>query len=252
MPNYIDQFNECTDPVPGDWLWSVDVSAGATDKDRKLDIGRLALLAFANIFTANQRINALVGINAAPSSSAQLLTVANAAAVVALRAKAAASPSVPVFDLLDSGDVARHRSWVSYGTSIPAARTMSGYQEFSIQPGNITTQTLTVDIVGGTFPRQPVYMEVIGTFYNNSDGTTVRALWVDDVTFSTRLNASTNATIGVNTRRVTDINAVTVTGPTAINAGVRYTVVGSANLVRTGMLLRVFSANDVTVTASVA
>ena len=50
MPRYIEQLNENITPATGDWLWIVDVSAGATDQDRKLSVGKLALLATANTF----------------------------------------------------------------------------------------------------------------------------------------------------------------------------------------------------------
>ena len=52
MPRYIEQLTENITPASGDWLWIVDVSAGATDQDRKLSVGKLALLATANVFTA--------------------------------------------------------------------------------------------------------------------------------------------------------------------------------------------------------
>ena len=50
MPRYIEQLNENITPASGDWLWIVDVSAEATDQDRKLSVGKLALLATANTF----------------------------------------------------------------------------------------------------------------------------------------------------------------------------------------------------------
>ena len=56
MPRYIEELNENTTPAIGDWLWIVDVDAGATDQDRKLSVGKLALLATANTFTAAQSI----------------------------------------------------------------------------------------------------------------------------------------------------------------------------------------------------
>ena len=76
MPRYIEQLNENTTPATGDWLWIVDVSAGATDQDRKLSVGKLALLATANVFTAAQtfsgsqkvRGNTVEDINATPFS----------------------------------------------------------------------------------------------------------------------------------------------------------------------------------------
>ena len=59
MPRYIEQLTENITPATGDWLWIVDVSAGATDQDRKLSVGKLALLATANVFTAAQTIGNL-------------------------------------------------------------------------------------------------------------------------------------------------------------------------------------------------
>lgn len=54
MPRYIENLNECTDPVSGDFMWLVDASAGSTDKDRKVDVGKFARLAVAQTFTATQ------------------------------------------------------------------------------------------------------------------------------------------------------------------------------------------------------
>lgn len=52
MARYIENLNECTDPVSGDFMWLVDASAGSTDKDRKVDVGKFALKAGSNTFTA--------------------------------------------------------------------------------------------------------------------------------------------------------------------------------------------------------
>jgi len=54
MARYIEDLNECTDPVSGDFMWVVDASAGSTDKDRKVDVGKFARLAVAQTFTATQ------------------------------------------------------------------------------------------------------------------------------------------------------------------------------------------------------
>lgn len=51
MTRYIEQYNETTDPVSGDYLWIVDASAPADDKDRKVDINKLAVLANRAGFT---------------------------------------------------------------------------------------------------------------------------------------------------------------------------------------------------------
>lgn len=56
MTRYIDQLNETTDPVSGDYLLICDASAGATDKDRKVNINKFAILANAQSFTTTQTI----------------------------------------------------------------------------------------------------------------------------------------------------------------------------------------------------
>ena len=54
MPRYIEQLTENITPASGDWLWIVDVSAEATDQDRKLSVGKLAL---ATGISGGQTIN---------------------------------------------------------------------------------------------------------------------------------------------------------------------------------------------------
>lgn len=56
MTRYLEQLNETTDPVTGDYLPIYDASAGSTDKDRKVNISRFAILATANVFTTTQSI----------------------------------------------------------------------------------------------------------------------------------------------------------------------------------------------------
>lgn len=173
----------------------------------------------------------------------------------ALRLKAATNPTVPVLDVRDSSDLVCHELVADYGTYILAARTMIAYQEFQIAPGNIGTSTLTVDIVGtASAAHHTFFTEIIGTFRNSSDGNATRAVWVDDVLWRTRLNSTTDATIDASTRRINDIGSVTVTGPTAINNGIRYTIQSTASsLNRTAMVVRVSGTTvAISVTATVA
>lgn len=62
MARYIENLNTCSDPTSGDYLWLVDASAGATDKDRKVDAGLFAQKASANTFTALQTFTPASGI----------------------------------------------------------------------------------------------------------------------------------------------------------------------------------------------
>jgi len=51
MARYIENLNECTDPVSGDYLWIVDASAGSTDKDRKVDIAKFGIVSATTSWT---------------------------------------------------------------------------------------------------------------------------------------------------------------------------------------------------------
>lgn len=64
MARYLEQANECTDPTTGDYLWVVDASAGATDKDRKVNVSKIAILANANTFTDGQSFSPAAGTTA--------------------------------------------------------------------------------------------------------------------------------------------------------------------------------------------
>lgn len=54
MTRYIEDLNENTAPVAGDFLLCYDASAGSTDKDRKVNVSKFAVLAVANTFSADQ------------------------------------------------------------------------------------------------------------------------------------------------------------------------------------------------------
>jgi len=56
MTRYIEDLNENTAPVSGDYLLCYDASAGSTDKDRKVNVSKFAVLAVANTFTTVQTI----------------------------------------------------------------------------------------------------------------------------------------------------------------------------------------------------
>ena len=217
--------------------------------------GVMAFIDVPQIFVADQEIDGLLGVNAVPSTDAQVVVVSGAAGRRALRVKAATSPTVPAFELMNSSNVARHELWAEYGTNIPAARTMNGYQEFAIQPGNIAgtspgpAQTLTIDILGNVYANQSVNMTVAA-----NDGT-ARALVTEHVAWRTSGNKDLNGAINVIARALESIGgSVTVTGPTAIVRGVRYTIAnGNAQtLNRNHITLLVNSLHTVTVTANVA
>lgn len=61
MARYIEQLNECTIPASGDWLWIVDTSAAAGDKDRRVNAG---LVPWTNTLTTFTR-----QVNASPDGA---------------------------------------------------------------------------------------------------------------------------------------------------------------------------------------
>lgn len=63
MTRYIEDLNENTAPVSGDYLLCYDASAGSTDKDRKVNVSKFAVLAVANTFTALQTFDIPSGAN---------------------------------------------------------------------------------------------------------------------------------------------------------------------------------------------
>ncbi len=61
MTRYIEDLNENTAPVSGDYLLCYDASAGSTDKDRKVNVSKFAVLAVANAFTTTQSFSYAAG-----------------------------------------------------------------------------------------------------------------------------------------------------------------------------------------------
>jgi hypothetical protein len=205
------------------------------------------------------RADAFLGValtwTAAQTLGGGAVAVAPGAAAHALTVKAATSPSASVLEVVNSSDVARHELWAEYGTNIPAARTMAGYQEFSIIPAIIgPAQTLTIDILGNAYANQSVNMTIMMAIGAQNDGA-ARANLTDHVMWRTGGSNEASGIIDANVRATSSIGgSVTVTGPTPIVRGVRYTVAnGNANnLNRRAITILATSSTAVTVTASVA
>lgn len=79
-----------TAPAATDVIEVYDASAAA---NVRLALSYVALTGTANVFTANQRVNALVGVNYAPTASQQLTVKAGSTSTVALVVDTAASAS---------------------------------------------------------------------------------------------------------------------------------------------------------------
>lgn len=65
--------------------------------------GSAALLATANVFSANQRINALVGVNDAPTTGQQVRVLANATTTIGLVVDTPASPTANIAEFRNNG-----------------------------------------------------------------------------------------------------------------------------------------------------
>lgn len=91
MPRYVEQLNETSDPVTGDFLQIYDASAGSTDKDRKVNISRFAILANTQTFTAAQTFTGGV-------SSTQPATGTSAVTVTPLASMSAAPIAISNID----------------------------------------------------------------------------------------------------------------------------------------------------------
>ena len=90
MARYIENLNECTDPTTSDYLLVYDDSAGATDKDRKVNISRFGILANTNAFTGQTSFSTTTGLTGTKATVAHnsataicRLTVGGASALAA-------------------------------------------------------------------------------------------------------------------------------------------------------------------------
>lgn len=82
-----------TAPAATDEIEVYDASAAA---NVRLALSYVALTGTANVFTANQRVDALVGVNVAPTASQQLTAKAGSTSTVGLVVDTAASPTANV------------------------------------------------------------------------------------------------------------------------------------------------------------
>tara|TARA_R110000868_G_C10713853_1_gene750202 strand:- start:119 stop:748 length:630 start_codon:yes stop_codon:yes gene_type:complete len=91
-----------TAPAATDEIEVYDASAAA---NVRLALSYVALTGTANVFTANQRVNALVGVNIAPTASQQLTVKAGSVSTVGLVVDTPASPTANVQEWRNNGTV---------------------------------------------------------------------------------------------------------------------------------------------------
>jgi hypothetical protein len=123
MPRYLEQANECTDPTTGDFLWVYDASAGATDKDRKVNISRFAILANAQTFTAGQTF-APAGTSTIPAT----INMPTSTTVEGLRVRYNGTTAVQLFALPGDRSIVfpEFDNGSSYGPYVNIGRNSNG------------------------------------------------------------------------------------------------------------------------------
>lgn len=120
MARYIENLNECTDPTTGDFMQVVDASAGATDKDRKVNISRFAILANAQTFTSGQTF--------APAANTTAITITTPSS------QGAAAISVGAGDNSSS-----HGPYVSINRNSNASTPAAGFLYIAARTGTMVS-----------------------------------------------------------------------------------------------------------------
>ena len=139
MTRYIDQLNETTDPTTGDYLLIYDASAGATDKDRKVNISRFAILANANTFTGAQSFaptgTTTIGVYAGmPASTTASALLAAYNGTTRARLNVFAADTLLALDEFDNGSSTGCRLVI--GRNNHAGTQAPGFVFFQLTDGN--------------------------------------------------------------------------------------------------------------------
>ena len=152
MPRYIEQLTENITPASGDWLWIVDVSAEATDQDRKLSVGKLALLA--------------------TTTGQQLTVLAASASTVGLVVDTAASPTANIQSWrVNGGEVANISN--AGNANVVALKTLptaeAGKKNFSLQAaGSASTVDLVTAVVTAGSSAFVAHVRMVLARYDNN------------------------------------------------------------------------------------
>jgi len=124
MARYAEQLNECTDPVAGDYLNIYNASAGATDKDQRVDITRFGIKANTGTWTAAQTF-------AGGIASTQPATGTSAVAVTPVASMTAAPIAISAIDNTSS-----FGPFVSIGRNSNASTPAAGFIRLTGKTGN--------------------------------------------------------------------------------------------------------------------
>lgn len=209
------------------------------------DVARLSV---AQTFAANQRVDALLGVNAAPAAAAQALVASGSASARALRAKAAASPTVAIIEAVNSSDAVAWAAWddgTVYQYRPNATRVITRLLDI---PSIASGQTLNIAITGPISSRSHLAQFAVhcarsaaGGFYGGILGDLV---WASSAT-STGIVRQNNLTAYANATPT-----LTVTGiSTGVN--IALTAAYTATLDTNGGLIRLISRDAESITVAV-
>lgn len=150
MARYIENLNTCTDPTSGDYLWIVDASASASDKDRKVNVGLFPQLAAPNTFTGNitiDKTDATLALRGSGQTYLYLDDGDNGASFGALlslgRNTNASTPAGAVLRMRDKGGVWRY-IWVD-ATGVMRINTTPATSGSDTSGTVVGTQTSSLD-----------------------------------------------------------------------------------------------------------
>jgi hypothetical protein len=153
-------------PDSGDFVALVDTSASETKKlDAKYLVrdsagsgaivtgaytltlpatGTAALLGTANVFTANQRVSALLGVNVAPTAGQQLTVLAGSTSTVGLVVNTPASPTANIAEFRNNGTAV-----MSVGPSSVGIGVAPSVFKFSVEHTSSTVASFVTSSISG-------------------------------------------------------------------------------------------------------
>jgi hypothetical protein len=151
-----------TAPAATDEIEVYDASAAA---NVRLALSYVALTGTANVFTANQRVDALVGVNVAPTASQQLTVLAGSTSTVGLVVDTAASPTANVAEWRVNGTakvVVDKDGNVGIGATAPGAKLHITTAGVSNYPGATGWDNASA-LFSGNDPLYGLYTGVAGS-----------------------------------------------------------------------------------------
>lgn len=190
-----------------------------------------------------------LGVNVAPSTDAQLDVVSGAAGRHALRLKAAASPTVPVFEVEDSSGSA------VFGLDETGAAfsARSGFKGMSLPSFN-AGQTLTLTITNNSGSNHWQHLTRVKVVLGNSTTHVVRGIYEVLVGWSLDTYGTDGILRGTPNVLYNDTANVTITGATVTTNGFTLTFLAGANFTsnRCDVLVEDDRIGSISIVASVS